>query len=144
VRERVCFLLSIFAAVVLTAHSASFEPVSPTESTPTAAREISTLPQPGAAFTAPLFGLDDPSLTSPHHPSGAGAAAGGGPLPVALVLIDRSLDLATPCSASDHFLDGTVSLLQRRPPAPAPPHAAPGRWAEHRWAWGGARVWSWA
>jgi hypothetical protein len=95
-----------------------------------AAREISTLPQPTAAA------LGDHAPLSPRHSGvlgGLGPAAGGGALPVALVLIDRGLDLATPCSHSDHFWDAVPALLRRRPAAPPPPAcAAPGAWALHR------------
>jgi len=121
-----------------------FSPVfkSPTQTTaPLAfhthtAREIATLPQPGSsAAAAPLFGSAfnssaEPDVPSPRHLTGGGGA--GGPLPVALVLIDRSLDLATPCGASDQFWDGAPTLLQRRPAARAPQHAQRGRWALHR------------
>lgn len=52
---------------------------------------------------------------------------------MALVIIDRSLDLATPISHQDHFLDGAAALLQRRPAAAAPQHVkGQGRWAFHR------------
>ena len=94
------------------------------------AREVASLPQAPAAAVGGGGGGGMGEGFSPRH-AGAGGGSGGGLVPAALILIDRSLDLAAPCGHSDHFLDAAPALLLRRPPAPPPPHAR-GAWAAHR------------
>jgi hypothetical protein len=81
------------------------------------AKELATLPQAGSrsGLGQQQQGLDS-SSDSPRAESGAAAAAatgGGGAGGIGLVLIDRSLDLATPCMHSEHVLDVVLSCLER-------------------------------
>jgi hypothetical protein len=86
------------------------------------AKELATLPQAGQRS-----GGADSSSGSPRvgadgvlGPSASAAAAGA----IALVLVDRALDLATPCMHAEHVLDMMLAGLLR--PAPgAPPASAP-------------------
>lgn len=48
------------------------------------------------------------------------------PSSMAVILIDRSLDMATPCLHADHPLDAMLALLPRQQPAPPPHHSKPG------------------
>eukprot|EP00873_Tetraselmis_striata_P002615 jgi/Tetstr1/422879/TSEL_013670.t1 len=48
------------------------------------------------------------------------------PRAAALLLIDRSMDLATPAMHHPHLLSQMLEMLPRRPAAPPPPHAAAG------------------
>lgn len=76
------------------------------------ARELAALPQqghrPGGA--ADLAGPDSSSTAAA---AGAGAAAAAASGSIGLVLIDRCLDLATPCMHAEHVLDAVFASLPR-------------------------------
>jgi hypothetical protein len=82
------------------------------------AKELATLPQAGQRSSG-LGPLQDASTDSPRAEGGAGGGIG-------LVLVDRSLDLATPCMHSEHVLDLLMSCLDR-PLLPGPAGAAGGQ-----------------
>lgn len=86
------------------------------------AKELATLPQAGQR--SGLGPMQDSSTDSPRADMGAGAAGGGGG-GIGLVLVDRSLDLATPCMHSDHVLDLVLSC-SKSPAGSAGGHAAAG------------------
>jgi hypothetical protein len=75
------------------------------------ARELAALPQqgyrPGSA-AADLAGADSGTPTAAGG-GGGGAASSS----IGLVLIDRCLDLATPCMHAEHVLDGVFASLPR-------------------------------
>lgn len=77
------------------------------------AKELATLPQGGSSSSAARAGLDS-SSDSPRADMLSGAAGGGGSSSggIGLVLVDRSLDLATPCMHSEHVLDLVLSCLE--------------------------------
>jgi hypothetical protein len=68
------------------------------------------------------------STDSPRADAGAaaGGGAGGGAGGIGLVLIDRSLDLATPCMHSEHVLDLVLSCQEGPTAAAAAAAAAAG------------------
>lgn len=76
------------------------------------AKELATLPQAGQRSGLGQQGLDS-STDSPRAELGAAAAAGGAGGGIGLVLVDRSLDLATPCMHTEHVLDLVLSCLER-------------------------------
>lgn len=81
------------------------------------AKELATLPQAGQR--SGVGPLQDTSTDSPRAEAGAGGGIG-------LVLVDRSLDLATPCMHSEHVLDLLMSCLDR-PLVPGPAGTAGGQ-----------------
>jgi hypothetical protein len=84
------------------------------------AKELYALPQKGPGGTGgDPFAAEDPALVA----AGIGAP-GGASGSIGLVLIDRSLDLATPCMHSDHVLDVVFASLPRAEPAVTPVLAA--------------------
>jgi len=90
------------------------------------AKELATLPQAGTR--GGLIPGQDSSTDSPRAEGmgaagggGGGGGAGGG---IGLVLVDRSLDLATPCMHSEHVLDLMLSCLDDTPAAPVVPAPA--------------------
>lgn len=80
------------------------------------AKELATLPQAGGQRSggAVLPGQQDPGSTDSPRAGTAGS--------IGLVLIDRALDMATPCMHSEHVLDMVFTSLLRPAPA-APPQA---------------------
>eukprot|EP00775_Hariotina_reticulata_P009236 gene9236-9401_t len=82
------------------------------------AKELYALPQQGQR--GPAGG--DPFAAEEPVAAGSGGTSGS----IGLVLIDRSLDLATPCMHSDHVLDVVFASLPRAEPAAAPVLAAGG------------------
>eukprot|EP00879_Flechtneria_rotunda_P025718 GHRR01027357.1.p1 GENE.GHRR01027357.1~~GHRR01027357.1.p1 ORF type:complete len:379 (+),score=125.42 GHRR01027357.1:574-1710(+) len=101
------------------------------------AKELMSLPQYGAghgplgdnSLQEALTGLASSAATGPlgagssgSDASGASGTAGS----IGLVLVDRSLDLATPCMHKDHVLDAVFASLPRAGAAAGPAGAGPG------------------
>jgi hypothetical protein len=76
------------------------------------AKELATLPQAGQR--SGVGPLQDSGTDSPRADIGTGGSGGS----IGLVLVDRSLDLATPCMHSEHVLDLVFSCLQGQVAAP--------------------------
>ncbi len=98
------------------------------------ARQIAELPQSVAAggsthhpAGAASSAADALRQGAAHLPGGAGFSSSSGPTAVGpggsigLVLLDRSLDLVTPCSHAEHCLDALLAATPRAEPAPPPP-----------------------
>lgn len=96
------------------------------------AKELATLPQAGSrrGLGQQQQGLDS-SSDSPRAELGAAAAGGGaGGGGIGLVLIDRSVDLATPCMHSEHVLDIVLSCLERPAGMAVGPGGVQLRWVQ--------------
>jgi hypothetical protein len=77
------------------------------------ARELAALPQQGhrpGGHGGDATGSDGSAAAAAGAAGGAGAAAAGS---IGLVLIDRCLDLATPCMHAEHVLDAVFASLPR-------------------------------
>lgn len=90
------------------------------------AKELAALPQQGSRGGAGPGGevVDGAGAAGAGFPVGQlGGSAAGAAGSIGLVLIDRSLDLATPCMHTDHVLDAVFASLPRADAIVAPPGA---------------------